>query len=121
MIQDTSLPSEASLAATIVTPVDHLTASSPKSASQWKDSLDQVIKSVVSLHYAHLRAFDIQPASYARATGFVVDSERGYILTNRHVVGPGPFWGYCTFSNHEEVRLAPSTCSIFMLIASVRR
>jgi hypothetical protein len=25
-------------------------------------------------------------------------------LTNRHVVGAGPFWGYCIFDNHEEVR-----------------
>jgi S1-C subfamily serine protease len=33
----------------------------------------------------------------------VVDAERGYILTNRHVVGAGPFWGYCIFDNHEEV------------------
>lgn len=104
MLQDTGLSSEASLPTAVVQPVDHLTGTSPKSASHWKDTLDRVIKSVVSLHYAHVRAFDVQPASYARATGFVVDKDRGYILTNRHVVGPGPFWGYCTFSNHEEVR-----------------
>jgi len=30
-----------------------------------------------------------------------------YILTNRHVVGPGPFWGYCVFDNHEEVDAYP--------------
>ena len=42
----------------------------------------------------------------SQATGFVVDAERGYILTNRHVVCPGPFWGYCIFDNHEEVSLA---------------
>lgn len=41
----------------------------------------------------------------SEATGFVVDAERGYIMTNRHVVGAGPFWGYCIFDNHEEVRL----------------
>lgn len=39
----------------------------------------------------------------SEATGFVVDAGRGYILTNRHVVGAGPFWGYCIFDNHEEV------------------
>jgi hypothetical protein len=39
----------------------------------------------------------------SEATGFVVDAERGYILTNRHVVCSGPFWGYCIFDNHEEV------------------
>jgi S1-C subfamily serine protease len=30
-----------------------------------------------------------------------------YILTNRHVVGSGPFWGYCVFDNHEEVDAYP--------------
>ena len=30
-----------------------------------------------------------------------------YILTNRHVVGSGPFWGYCIFDNHEEVDTYP--------------
>jgi len=39
----------------------------------------------------------------SEATGFVVDAEKGYIMTNRHVVGAGPFWGYCIFDNHEEV------------------
>lgn len=29
-------------------------------------------------------------ASYSYATGFVVDSERGIILSNRHVVTTGP-------------------------------
>jgi S1-C subfamily serine protease len=28
-------------------------------------------------------------------------------LTNRHVVGSGPFWGYCIFDNHEEVDAYP--------------
>jgi len=32
---------------------------------------------------------------------------RRYILTNRHVVGSGPFWGYCIFDNHEEVDAYP--------------
>lgn len=28
-------------------------------------------------------------------------------MTNRHVVGPGPFWGHCVFDNHEEVDCYP--------------
>lgn len=30
-----------------------------------------------------------------------------YIMTNRHVVGAGPFWGHCVFDNHEEVDCYP--------------
>jgi S1-C subfamily serine protease len=36
-----------------------------------------------------------------------VDAEKGYILTNRHVVGAGPFIGYCIFDNHEECDVYP--------------
>lgn len=28
-------------------------------------------------------------------------------MTNRHVVGSGPFWGHCVFDNHEEVDCYP--------------
>lgn len=34
--------------------------------------------------------FDTESPGNGSATGFVVDAERGIILTNRHVVGPGP-------------------------------
>ena len=34
-------------------------------------------------------AFDSAPTGYSTATGFVVDAERGLILTNRHLVMPG--------------------------------
>ncbi len=39
------------------------------------------------------------------ATGFVVDAERGLILTNRHVANPGPVVAEAVFLNHEEVEV----------------
>lgn len=75
----------------------------PEPAVKWKQTLDKVVKSVVSLRYIHTKDFDAQSPGTQEGTGFVVDKEKGYILTNRHVVGTGPFWGYCTFANHEEV------------------
>jgi S1-C subfamily serine protease len=41
------------------------------------------------------------------ATGFVVDAEHGLILTNRHVVRPGPVTAEAVFLNHERVRVWP--------------
>ena len=41
------------------------------------------------------------------ATGFVVDKERGIILSNRHVVSAGPIVAQATFRNYEEVELNP--------------
>ena len=41
------------------------------------------------------------------ATGFVVDKKQGIILTNRHVVEPGPVTSTAVFLNNEEVALQP--------------
>ncbi len=73
--------------------------------AEWQATIEQVVKNVVSIHFCQTCSFDTDPAMSSEATGFVVDAKRGYILTNRHVVGSGPFWGYCIFDNHEEVRL----------------
>lgn len=52
-----------------------------------------------------MRAFDGGGASYSHATGFIVDKVNGYILTNRHVVTPGPVIADAIFVNKEEVDL----------------
>jgi S1-C subfamily serine protease len=65
------------------------------------------VKSVVSIHFCQTCSFDTDAAVASEATGFVVDAEKGYILTNRHVVGAGPFIGYCIFDNHEECDVYP--------------
>jgi S1-C subfamily serine protease len=75
--------------------------------AEWQQTIESVIKSVVSIHFCHTCSFDTGPAISSEATGFVVDAEKGYILTNRHVVGAGPFIGYCIFDNHEECDVYP--------------
>ena len=74
--------------------------------AEWQATIEQVVKNVVSIHFCQTCSFDTDAAVSSEATGFVVDAKRGYILTNRHVVGAGPFWGYCIFDNHEEVRIS---------------
>lgn len=75
--------------------------------AEWQATIENVVRNVVSIRFCQTCSFDTDPALNSEATGFVVDSERGYILTNRHVVGSGPFWGYCIFDNHEEVDAYP--------------
>lgn len=77
----------------------------------WQATIEKVVMNVVSIHFCQTASFDTDGAIASEATGFVVDVERGYILTNRHVVCAGPFWGYCIFDNHEEVH-APLVCPI---------
>ena len=70
-------------------------------------TLERIAGSVVSIDVDMARAFDTEWNTTAQATGFVVDAERGLILTNRHVVTPGPVTAEATFLNREEVQLYP--------------
>jgi len=75
--------------------------------STWTNTLERISSGVVSIRVDSTRAFDTEWNSSSQATGFVVDAERGLILTNRHVVTPGPVVAEAVFRNNEEVRLTP--------------
>jgi len=77
------------------------------SAADWAATLERIAGSVVAIQIDQARSFDTERNVSAQATGFVVDAERGLILTNRHVVTPGPVTAEATFLNHEEVQLYP--------------
>ncbi|KAJ9259282.1 hypothetical protein DTO207G8_845 [Paecilomyces variotii] len=79
----------------------------PADSPEWQATIENVVKSVVSIHFCQTCSFDTDLSMASQATGFVVDAEKGYILTNRHVVCAGPFWGYCIFDNHEECDVKP--------------
>ncbi len=73
----------------------------------WSKTLHRVSSAVVSIRVDATRAFDTEWNLSGQATGFVVDAKRGIILTNRHVVQPGPVVAEAVFENHEEVALTP--------------
>jgi len=74
---------------------------------RWAATVSRVADSVVSLKLAQLRSFDDVDQGNSSATGFVVDAERGIVLTNRHVVGSGPIRVSATFQNQERVDAVP--------------
>lgn len=75
--------------------------------SDWRATLERIAPSVVTIRVDAPRAFDTSWSMSSQATGFVVDAERGLILTNRHVVTSGPVVAEAVFLNHEEVELTP--------------
>jgi S1-C subfamily serine protease len=75
--------------------------------SRWTRTLERVATGVVTIHVDQARAFDTEWNMSSQATGFVVDAKRGLILTNRHVVTPGPVTAQAVFLNREEVTLYP--------------
>ncbi|HEX7030895.1 MAG TPA: S1C family serine protease, partial [Gammaproteobacteria bacterium] len=77
-------------------------ASAAEDRDDWAETIAEVAPSIVSIHVNAVRAFDTEWNASTQATGFVVDAENGIILTNRHVVQPGPVTAEAVFRNHEE-------------------
>ncbi len=75
--------------------------------AKWRRTLEHIATGIVSIKVDSTRAFDTEWNQSSQATGFVVDAERGLILTNRHVVTPGPVRAEALFLNQEEVELQP--------------
>jgi pro-apoptotic serine protease NMA111 len=79
----------------------------PGTPANWAQTLERIASGVVTIQIDSTRAFDTEWNTSAQATGFVIDAKRGLILTNRHVVTPGPVTAQATFLNREEVQLYP--------------
>ncbi|XP_004300013.1 PREDICTED: protease Do-like 7 isoform X2 [Fragaria vesca subsp. vesca] len=80
---------------------------STATTEDWRKALAKVVPAVVVLRTTACRAFDTEAAGASYATGFVIDKRRGIILTNRHVVKPGPVVAEAMFVNREEVPVYP--------------
>ena len=78
-----------------------------ESSPAWESTLDRVVRAVVALRVTATRDFDTEDASYTLGTGFIVDKERGIILTNRHMVHTGPVVAEAVFLDHEEIAIEP--------------
>lgn len=74
---------------------------------QWSGVIARSVPSVVSLQISYVRDFVEANQGVSSATGFIVDAERGIILTNRHVVGSGPVNMTATFQNLERIDVVP--------------
>ena len=79
----------------------------PSTPANWAQTLERIATGVVTIQIDSTRAFDTEWNTTAQATGFVIDAKRGLILTNRHVVTPGPVTAQAIFLNREEVQLFP--------------
>lgn len=78
-----------------------------REGARWQKMLEGVTHGVVALRVDITRGFDTSAPRSTLATGFVVDAERGLILTNRHVVQPGPIVAEAVFLDGEEVPVEP--------------
>ena len=87
-----------------------LMMAAPLSASEeqrWEKAIDHAAQAVLAIRVDAPRSFDTSINNSVQATGFVVDAEQGIVLTNRHVVQPGPVIAKGVFLNREEIKLIP--------------
>ncbi len=82
-----------------------LSAQAQDNEAAWRETLEEIRPSVVSLRVNKTRPFDTESNTLLDGTGFVVDAQRGIILTNRHIVSTGPVKGEALFANQEEIEL----------------
>jgi len=71
----------------------------------WQSTLERVVPSVVAIRVTGTRDFDTEDARSSVGTGFIIDAENGWILTNRHMVHAGPVIAEAVLENSEEVEL----------------
>jgi len=87
-----------------------LAVTTPLHASEelrWQQAIDHAAQAVLAIRVDAPRSFDTGINNSVQATGFVVDAEQGIVLTNRHVVQPGPTVAKGVFLNREEIKLIP--------------
>eukprot|EP00924_Labyrinthula_sp_SR-Ha-C_P001088 maker-scaffold_7-snap-gene-13.16-mRNA-1 protein AED:0.00 eAED:0.01 QI:0/0/0/1/1/1/2/0/950 len=73
----------------------------------FKDLKVKKSAAIVSIKMYFPRDFGTNEASSSQATGFVVNKEKGLILTNKHVVSEGPVKARAEFWKHEDIDLVP--------------
>ncbi|MCB9669274.1 MAG: trypsin-like peptidase domain-containing protein [Alphaproteobacteria bacterium] len=78
---------------------------SAQDEQKWQATLERVVPAVVAIQVTGVRDFDTEDARNSQGTGFVVDAENGWILTNRHMVHAGPVVAEATLDDSEEIPL----------------
>ncbi|KAJ2663699.1 hypothetical protein IWW48_001180 [Coemansia sp. RSA 1200] len=76
-----------------------------KDVPKWQEVTEAALGGIVAVRASQPISFDTDYVTCFNATGFIIDAERGIILTNRHVVGAGPFVGEAIMYDHEEVEV----------------
>lgn len=92
---------------TVVTALTLLACTPKNSEEQWNNTVKQVSSGVVIIQTDVPMAFDGRWNRSNYGTGFVVDAKNGIILTNRHIITPGPVTAKAILVNNEEINLTP--------------
>lgn len=92
-----------------ISPVEEMSSiGSAEESKKWETVIRKARKSIGQLTVSMYQHVDIERRGISKGTGFYVDEKEGYVLTNKHVVGPGPSFGFIVFEGNIEVRPWPN-------------
>jgi len=57
----------------------HFSNTTAADTAEWQETIQRVVRNVVSIRFCMTCSFDTDPALTSEATGFVVDADRGYV------------------------------------------
>lgn len=73
----------------------------------WVKTLERVLPAILAVRVSHPIAFNHNKRKCSVATGFIVESRLGIVLTNRHVIDCSPVLVNGTFTDGTEIDLYP--------------
>lgn len=76
-------------------------------SSSFYTNASQTINAIVNIEFNKVVPWDDGYNKSGVGTGFVIDTEKGLILTNKHIVNVAPVVAYAEFSNKKLVPLTP--------------
>ncbi len=68
---------------------------------------NDVINAIVNIEFNKVTPWDDGYNTSGVGTGFVIDSHKGLILTNKHILNVGPVIAYGEFANKQKLQLTP--------------
>ncbi|KAJ9137757.1 Pro-apoptotic serine protease [Pleurostoma richardsiae] len=99
------LPAEAGPATDVLGPVIPERLTLGNDSEEWKKIISICRASIGQVHASLTRPHEIYGTVSRDASAFYVDEHFGFVLTNKHVVGPGPCWGFVVFGDNIEFQI----------------
>lgn len=88
---------------------------------KWATMVQQARKSVGEITVSKYEHVDIIEPAVGRGLGFYVNEEHGFVLTNKHIVGPNPADAFIIFEGSIEVQLWPTYHPLWLWIELLTR
>uniref|UniRef100_A0A0G4HJJ2 PDZ-like domain-containing protein n=1 Tax=Chromera velia CCMP2878 TaxID=1169474 RepID=A0A0G4HJJ2_9ALVE len=74
---------------------------------EWQHVTTRAVPAILVVRASAVKAFDDASAGAFTGSAFIVDKARGLVLSNRHLVTPGPIIADVVFHNKEEIDVLP--------------